>query len=143
MVVVVADDHGQPAVWLDPAGRHDVRSGVDILSPLSDVEGLAVLVDQLDAGIAAFTAAHDQAQADITPAKTAQAAATNVQIQAQAFVAAAAYQAAQLNMIAVGLRILAGQVAALQGWRQAVDDNAARTDNALIWLAQLAKRQLA
>lgn len=84
MVVVVPGDP-VPLVWLDHDGRHDIRSGVDIVTPLRADESTQLIRADIAAGIADLQAALTVASADI-------AAATTRQGQAVAFAAAARTQ---------------------------------------------------
>lgn len=165
------DETGARVIWWDTTDRlrHDITTGVDVTTVFSASENaladaLAAAQDALDAnaqlrdqlvrGIAAFTQARDDAQADVLVAQSMQADAAAYQSQAQAlagtpFTAAGTYQAAQLQGLADAVKATANRQALvfaalsnLLGWRAAVDDNAVRTDNAVIWLGTLAGRAL-
>jgi hypothetical protein len=110
------------------------------------------LRQQLEQGIANIQAARDAAENDIVTAQNAHAAALDVQSAAQAqrdgvaaFVPAATYSQAQMTAVKNALLAILDRqgliiqaIAANLGWRVAVDENAVTTDNALLWLAQLA-----
>lgn len=132
----------EPGLWLAPDGRHDTRSGVEVVSPLTPEELEQVLRKQLEEGIQAFLDAKTRAESDVVVAETARQAVLTLRGQAQAFSPAATYQSSQLRDIAGAIAQLADQVAEIQQWRGAVDQNAVDTDNALVWLGRLAGRAL-
>lgn len=107
---------------------------------------------QLAAGITAIQAARDAASQDVAVAEGLRTTAANLKTQAEtqrtqvlAFTPNATYSQAQLAAVrdAVG-QVLARQalileaLAGLFAHRGAVDQNAVRTDDALLWLARLA-----
>lgn len=132
----------EPGLWLAPDGRHDTRSGVEVVSPLTPEELEQVLRKQLEEGIQAFLDAKTRAESDVVVAETARQAVLTLRGQAQAFSPAATYQSSQLRDIAGAIAQLADQVAEIQQWRGAVDQNAVATDDALVWLGRLAGRSL-
>jgi len=64
----------EPGLWLAPDGRHDTRSGEDVVSPLTPEEMDQVLRKQLEDGIQAFLDAKNRAEADVAVAETARQA---------------------------------------------------------------------
>lgn len=60
----------EPGVWLDADGRHDTRSGTDVITPLTDSEADALTLAQIAAGIEDLQGALTVAQADIADATT-------------------------------------------------------------------------
>lgn len=60
----------EPGVWLDAGGRHDTRSGTDVITPLTDSEADALTLAQIAAGIEDLQSALTVAQNDITDATT-------------------------------------------------------------------------
>lgn len=165
------DTTGARVIWWDTTDRlrHDLTTGVDVTTAftasedaladaLSDAQEAldvnAQLRDQLARGIAAFTQARDDAQADVLVAQSMQADTGTYKAQAQAlagtaFTAASTYSAPQLQALADAVKATANRQALiftalgnLLGWRAAVDGNAVRTDNAVIWLGTLAGRAL-
>lgn len=138
MVILERNPSGEPILWLEPDGRHDIRTGVEIVSPLSSGELETVLRSQLESGLQAFLDAETRAESDVVVAETARQAVLTLRSQAQAFSPSLTYQSSQLRDIAGAIAQLADQVAGLQQWRGAVDQNAVATDDALVWLGRLA-----
>lgn len=153
-MIPIVTDGATVVVWLASDGRHDIRSGVDVVNALVPDEENHVLRAQLEAGIAALIAARDAAQADIAIAEAMRAAADTYGTQAQAlaataFTAAPTYSATQMQALADALKATANRqavildaLASILAWRAAVDRNAVDTDTALIWLGQLAGANL-
>lgn len=136
MVILERNPSGEPILWLEPDGRHDIRTGVEIVSPLSSGELETVLRSQLESGLQAFLDAKTRAESDVVVAETARQAVLT--LRGQAFSPSLTYQSSQLRDIAGAIAQLADQVAGLQQWRGAVDQNAVATDDALVWLGRLA-----
>lgn len=137
-----------------PWSESEAAWAAGIIARCADEDLRTQIRSTLNAGIAAFTAYRDTAQSDIPVAQAMQADATTQKTAAQtlagtAFTAAATYQQTQLQALADALKATANRqalafvaIANLLGWRAAVDANAVKTDQALIYLATLARAAL-
>ena len=110
-------------------------------------------LDALDAGAEAFRGYRAAAAGDVAVAATARAACATAKAasdslaaQADAFAAA---RTGDLKILAQGvgecartLSAVAGLLTGVLAWRGAVDENAVHTDDALMYLALLARRTL-
>lgn len=94
-------------VWLDNDGRHDTRSGGDVVTPLTAAEQVTVLRAAIDAGIADLEAAQQVAATDTTDAEGRAA-------QAQALAATAASRATTVTAWTPQTAATATTIAALQ-----------------------------
>ena len=76
-MIVIEAAGGQPTVWLDVDGRHDVRSGVDVVTSLTSQESADLTRAAIAAGIADIEAARQVAalDSDEATARAGQAAA--------------------------------------------------------------------
>lgn len=77
-MVVVVTEQNTPVVWLDTDGRHDIRSGSDVVTPLSTTETADLIRSRIAAGIADLQAALLAAQAQITAATARATAAASI-----------------------------------------------------------------
>lgn len=123
-----------------------------LLADLAQQQQESALRDQLAAGVSGIQAARTAAIADVAAAKALRDAATTAQTAAQqqratvaGWVPSTAYKAADLVAIRDQVATVLDRQAAILGaladlgtYRAAVDENAKTTDDALLWLAQLA-----
>lgn len=117
----------EPGVWLDADGRHDTRSGTDVITPLTDSEADALTLAQIANGIHDLRTMQTQAAGLIDASDT---------LAAGADTAPAAYSQAVTNAIIKAIReIAARQSAILRALSGEVMDD-------VIGLAQLAAREI-
>ena len=132
-----------------PWSESEAAWAAGLVAKIADEDLRTTLIATLQTGITDFTGYRDTAQADIATATQMQTDAATYRTTAQtlagtAFAAAPTYQPAQLQAIADSVKATATRqgvvfsaLANLLGWRAAVDQNAVKTDQALIYLAKL------
>lgn len=152
---IAVDATGRVTAWLDAAGRHDTRSGSEIITPLDEGERRLLTVATLRQGITRLQQARDAAQAQAQSCTARATAAGTVatqettrkqQVAASTPALTVAYLSAvrdELALIHGRLAQVADAVAALSRDEALAAQGVALAYEALIYLARMASDDLA